>query len=133
MTANTSGGNAHYGMLVAVGASNVTLNNADFSDNDIDGSLLGDVVGCHSSYDNSTLNVSYSNRYKTAGQTYYTPCMEGSFSTDDPAYVDPTSGNWDLTLSSGSDLIDAGDPDVDDADGSRSDIGAMGGPGGDDW
>lgn len=35
---------------------------------------------------------------------------------------------WDLSLASGSPLIDAGDPDLLDADGSRSDIGWTGGP-----
>jgi hypothetical protein len=54
----------------------------------------------------------------------------------DPAYTD-TSGatgmSWDLRLGAGSDLIDAGDPNVTDADGSVSDIGAYGGPGGGVW
>ncbi|MEO0600791.1 MAG: putative metal-binding motif-containing protein [Myxococcota bacterium] len=53
----------------------------------------------------------------------------------DPEYVnvigDPST--WDLTLGVGSPLIDAGDPGVLDADGSRSDIGAYGGPLGDRW
>jgi hypothetical protein len=37
---------------------------------------------------------------------------------------------WDLTLAPGSALIDAGSPSVLDVDGTRSDIGAYGGPGG---
>jgi len=44
---------------------------------------------------------------------------------------DPTV--WDLTLSSASPMVDAGDPGLSDPDGSRSDLGAYGGPSGDDW
>jgi hypothetical protein len=44
----------------------------------------------------------------------------------DPDYNDP--GSRDYSLSSGSDLIDAGDPSIEDTDGSRSDIGSAGGP-----
>ncbi|RME50150.1 MAG: hypothetical protein D6795_10560, partial [Deltaproteobacteria bacterium] len=55
--------------------------------------------------------------------------------TGDPRFVD-TSGSdplaWDLHLSSDSPLIDAGDPHLLDPDGSRSDIGAYGGPGASD-
>jgi hypothetical protein len=36
--------------------------------------------------------------------------------------------DWDLSLAEGSPLIDAGDPDILDLDGSRSDIGVLGGP-----
>lgn len=39
----------------------------------------------------------------------------------------------DLRIAQGSPVIDAGDPAVLDPDGSRSDIGAFGGPWGDDW
>ncbi|RME53032.1 MAG: hypothetical protein D6795_05965, partial [Deltaproteobacteria bacterium] len=53
----------------------------------------------------------------------------------DPRFVDTTGDDplaWDLHLSSDSPLIDAGDPGILDPDGSRSDIGAYGGPEG-DW
>jgi hypothetical protein len=49
----------------------------------------------------------------------------------EPDYVDVSDAdplNWDLSLQSGSALIDAGDPSIDDADGTTSDIGAYGGP-----
>ena len=48
----------------------------------------------------------------------------------DPAYVDrssPDAVDWDLRLRPGSPLVDAGDPDRLDADGSVSDVGATGG------
>ena len=67
--------------------------------------------------------------------------MQGSHSSWDPIGVDgnidsdagftDVSGDadgWDLTLGAGSALIDAGDPDVSDPDGSVCDIGAYGGP-----
>jgi hypothetical protein len=50
--------------------------------------------------------------------------------SDDPDFTDAAAG--DLTLQSGSPCIDAGDPNrsYNDADGSRADMGAFGGPGG---
>lgn len=54
----------------------------------------------------------------------------------DPMFLD-TSGaaasSWDLRLDASSSLVDAGDPSILDADGTRSDIGAYGGEGGDLW
>jgi hypothetical protein len=46
----------------------------------------------------------------------------------DPMFVDPDNG--DLRLQKGSPCIDAGAPWILDVDGTRSDIGAFGGPGG---
>jgi hypothetical protein len=52
----------------------------------------------------------------------------------DPAFVryaaELPASDWDLHLRAGSPLVDAGDPARLDGDGSRSDIGAYGGPGG---
>ncbi len=47
--------------------------------------------------------------------------------------VDPQTEAWTYRLAATSPLIDAGDPAISDPDGTRSDIGAYGGPGGDDW
>ncbi len=47
-------------------------------------------------------------------------------------YVKGSGGkveNWDLTLKADSELVDAGDPDCEDPDGTVCDIGAYGGPG----
>jgi hypothetical protein len=56
--------------------------------------------------------------------------------SEDPMLLD-TSGefplDWDLHIGATSRLVNAGDPAILDPDGSRSDIGAFGGPGGDDW
>lgn len=54
----------------------------------------------------------------------------------DPLYTDLSNSDpllWDLRLQSSSQCINAGDPELLDADGTRSDIGAYGGPGGADW
>ncbi len=56
---------------------------------------------------------------------------EGNVSAD-PAFVSydqsAPPADWDLSLSPNSSLIDAGNPDIEDPDGSRSDMGAYGGP-----
>ena len=60
----------------------------------------------------------------------WTPVGSDGNIDEDPGYAS-TSGSpsaWDLSLSSGSALIDAGDPAIEDSDGSVSDIGAYGGP-----
>lgn len=59
---------------------------------------------------------------------------EGDLAVD-PVYVDlgGTALDWDLQLSPASPLIDAGDPEVLELDGSASDIGAYGGPGNGLW
>ncbi|MFT5458784.1 MAG: hypothetical protein ACI9K2_005292, partial [Myxococcota bacterium] len=57
--------------------------------------------------------------------------VEGNVAVD-PEYMDSTPAFpwwWELTLDSGSALEDAGDPALLDPDGTRSDIGAHGGPG----
>jgi len=52
--------------------------------------------------------------------------------TTDPGFVSfsrsKSPSSWDLHLSADSDLVDAGDPTISDADGTRSDMGAYGGP-----
>jgi len=57
--------------------------------------------------------------------------------SEDPEFVsfslDTDWSEWDLHLTSGSALIDAGDPSLLDPDGTVSDIGAYGGPGAADW
>jgi hypothetical protein len=54
----------------------------------------------------------------------------------DPAYTDVSGADpttWDLRLQASSPAVDAGDPGVLDDDGSTSDLGAYGGPGGASW
>ena len=62
----------------------------------------------------------------SAMKTACVACIE-----EDPLYADAEA--LDMTLQSGSPLINAGSFDLSDADGSRSDIGAYGGPDGASW
>ena len=55
--------------------------------------------------------------------------VDGNLSVD-PLFQDPDADNYDLLAVS--QCVDAGDPDLLDADGTRSDMGAYGGPEG-DW
>ncbi len=82
----------------------------------------------------------YNNVYgNTGSDTFYNftdpTGSDGNLSVD-PWYADTSSSDasaWDMNLSSSSSLIDAGDPSVTDDDGTTSDIGAYGGPGGSAW
>ena len=61
--------------------------------------------------------------------------QDGNISLD-PAFLDtsyPDPYYWDLHLSALSPLINTGDPAISDPDGTRSDLGAYGGPGADSW
>jgi len=57
--------------------------------------------------------------------------QDGNVSVD-PGFLDydpaATADDWDLHLTLSSSLVDAGDPAILDPDGSRSDMGAYGGP-----
>ena len=59
--------------------------------------------------------------------------VDGNFSSD-PLFVSASDDGWprndDLRLGEGSPAIDAGDPAILDADGTRSDVGVFGGPAG---
>jgi len=60
---------------------------------------------------------------------------EGNISVE-PGYVDVSAADpldWDLSLAPGSQLVDAGSADTQDADGGPADIGAYGGRGGTAW
>jgi hypothetical protein len=81
--------------------------------------------------------TSYSDIYGNAPDAIYGASADPStwvgILDADPLYTD-TSGSdpadWDLTLSTGSPCVDAGDPAILDADGSASDVGGFGGPDG---
>ncbi|MSQ02312.1 MAG: hypothetical protein EXR71_10555 [Myxococcales bacterium] len=86
-----------------------------------------------------TVTLTYGNFYDNGDNEFFnctSPVGTAYTIGADPAYVD-TSGasaaTWDFALAGGSALIDAGDPDIEDADGSISDIGSRGGEGGADW
>ncbi|MFT5582731.1 MAG: hypothetical protein ACI9VR_000307 [Cognaticolwellia sp.] len=65
------------------------------------------------------------------------PAGEGNLLNTDPGFSavfldDPTNCAVDPLPADGSALIDAGDPEIADPNGTRSDIGAFGGPGAED-
>jgi hypothetical protein len=81
------------------------------------------------------LSVHYSNYWRNTMGNFYifnNASLDTSlgFIHVNPMYENPDSGNFHLQAYSP--LIDAGDPNILDVDGTRSDIGAYGGPGG-DW
>ena len=86
-----------------------------------------------------TVDVRYSNLWDNAAGAITgsaAPSSGDGNLVEDPRFMDISSPNWqswDLTLHQDSPLIDAGDPALEDPDGSRSDIGAYGGPGAADW
>ena len=95
-------------------------------------SIISDTSGGPALYaEESTIEVSYSDLYDNSGGiasgTDEPSAADGNIA-EDPDFTDAGSG--DLSLQSGSPCIDAGDPAraYNDADGSRNDIGAHGGP-----
>ena len=124
----------------------LTLNNTNIIGNSMPTSTSSSAYTGSVTYGSGTRIVNYSNFYDNEGGTVdhstgYGP-TEADESTwvgvleDDPSYTDVSSSDateWDLTLASGSPAIDAGDPEVLDADGTTSDIGAYGGPYGGSW
>ena len=114
-----------------IGRSQLDLVNSDISLNGGAGQGQGVVCGDSDSY----LMSSYSNllppgdelfvdldqRVELLGGVINEPPLYASVTDDDPR-------DWDLTLTAGSPLVDAGDPELLDVDGSRSDIGVLGGP-----
>jgi parallel beta-helix repeat protein len=78
--------------------------------------------------DDATIGLAWSDLWDNDGSYVGTgdPVGEDGNIAVDPDFVNPAAG--DFHLASGSDCVDAGDPALDDPDGSRADIGAYGGP-----
>jgi len=130
---NASSGDFYYdyGTIYLSGGASIEVTNTNFVSN-------SPGAGAAAIYANSgSYSIHYSNLYDNSGD--YT-LYDGSGEDDltewtglqavDPLYTDASS---DWTLQATSTLIDAGDPNVVDADGSVSDIGAYGGPYGASW
>jgi hypothetical protein len=85
--------------------------------------------------DGSAPIVSFSNFFGNAAPEFVgmgSPVGTAGNIAVDPTFVQKSASDattWNLRLAPGSPLIDAGDPALADPDGSRSDIGAFGGPG----
>ncbi|MES2640722.1 MAG: hypothetical protein V4850_14600 [Myxococcota bacterium] len=103
-----------------VGLNLVSVNPYSFLWNSI---VLNSACGVQG--DGGSLTVYYTNFWNNTADT----C---SVTADVPYAADPLFINFpdDLTLGAGSPMIDAGEPTWFDLDGSRSDVGVFGGPGG---
>ena len=115
ITNNSWDGPAVRGIGAGAGGRDMVLVNVDVSDNDIDAQAFACL--------DAEIEVSYTN-VRSSGTLPDSECMVGTPSNEDPTY----SADYDLLT--GSPLIDAGDPSILDADGTTSDIGWTGGPGG---
>ncbi|MCB9745531.1 MAG: hypothetical protein H6740_23330 [Alphaproteobacteria bacterium] len=138
---NVATGARGYSGWLLYGDNDVTLNNVDVSGNSFTTSSTASyATGFGMVNDGDSLSIAYSNLIDL-GDTPFSSNLTDPTGTDgviseDPGYADVSDAdplNWDLTLGSGSDLLDAGDPSLSDPDGSTSDIGAYGGPGAADW
>jgi hypothetical protein len=76
--------------------------------------------------EDSIYDIKYNNVWNVSEYSYLGFTPDSTNKSVDPMFVD-TSG-WDFRLQKHSPLIDAGDPDILDVDGTRSDIGVYGGP-----
>jgi hypothetical protein len=101
-----------------------TEHNAQYVNNNIVGAYHGFRVG------GDTIIIRYNNLWDNI-EDYLVFCYIDTIGNiyQDPMFI----GNWDFHLQAYSPLIDAGDPDILDLDGSRSDIGVYGGPGGESY
>ncbi|MEN0062475.1 MAG: hypothetical protein AAGA48_10015 [Myxococcota bacterium] len=117
--------------------SNYQFRNLSFYQNELDplGPSAGTAIGA--SFDEVVYPVhDVVNVFNTTDVDPFSGLPPFEYTTHDPRYVD-IQGNdpnkWDLRLQADSPLRDAGAEDVLDADGTRSDIGAYGGPGSAGW
>ena len=133
-------GNSFYGDTTVYGAafyvyeSDGQMWNVNVADNSFeDASFYGGVYTEDSDYTGGYNNV-WNTDLGEDGWVYDDD--DGEVVSSPPMQVDPgyaDASNGDYTLGAGSALIDAGSPDILDADGSVSDVGAYGGPRGADW
>lgn len=123
------GNSATEGAGLWVSSTNSTVQNTIFSHHTGAAMYAADTTSASggASYGNW-----YSNTSNTAGSYNFSTSTSGNL-TQNPNYIaysqDGDCSNDNLALSSTSTLIDAGNPSILDADGSRSDIGAFGGAG----
>ena len=113
-TAGTAGG-----LAIKVGGS-AEVSNTILSGNDGDTFVVVE--------DDGTIDFSWNAFWDNDGTFFGAddPVGDGGNMLSDPEYIDAAGG--DFHLSTGSDCIDAGDPDLSDVNGTRADLGAYGGP-----
>ncbi len=120
-------------------STNLTVRNVNAVDNHFVATTAGRADFFYSSSSSATADLDYLNLSDNTGGSdvlYLSGTWTPAITTYevDPSYTDLSGDvwDWDLQLSGGS-LLDAGDPNILDADGSRSDMGAYGGPEGTTW
>ena len=126
---NTGSGSACYGAVYAEGA-------LDITNSSITGNTCANAGAVYTVNGEPTLT--YTNVFGNSSPAFNFTDPTGVDGNIDsaPRFNDTSSdlaAEWDFTLKSTSDLIDAGDPTITDPDGSTSDIGAHGGPLGESW
>lgn len=144
LTANVQEGDSgrDYAMIGSVGAA-VTVHNTSVVRNEAVAyrQLLG-AAAFKELGERAELEWLYSNSFANSGTDWDFGLGTAELSelpdtySSDPSYVstnNPDPLYWNLNMDAGSPLEDAGDPDVLDRDGSRSDVGAFGGPYGGWW
>ncbi|MBX2797964.1 MAG: putative metal-binding motif-containing protein [Myxococcales bacterium] len=139
---NTAAGRVVHGAGIWIDDDSFELeiSHSSFVDNLVAGSLQADgaVVARLGSPDEITWihNNVWGNLATLQGTDFVglsDPTTTGGNLAADPAYTDVGTSSplsWSLVLAKGSPLIDAGDPDNSDVDGSIADLGAYGGPDG---
>lgn len=111
----------------------ISLANVSISSNAVSGASIVATVN-QGSNDYSYCNIH--DQAEPAFASMSDPRGAGGNIEGEPGFADVSAtdpARWDMTLQAGSGMRDQGLPHLSDADGSRSDIGAYGGPGSDHW
>ena len=128
---------AQGGAIYATTGGAVALINVGMVENTLSGGSTSGSAG-HFEDGSSSVSILYGNVYQNTGADadfagVSDPTGSAGNISVDPVYLNRSTtlaSGWDLRLDSSSACIDAGDPALTDVDGSTSDIGAYGGPGG---
>ena len=134
-------GGTDWGLLTGSSSSSTSITNVNIVGNTRESYLEPLATYFAATSSTASFDANYVNAYANdegsyAVYDYYGEAdMSGALGIigADPLYtdmVDADPANWDLSLGTGSPSIDAGSPDILDTDGTTSDIGAYGGPGG---
>ncbi len=131
------GGILAFQALSSTGSPVMRLSNANLSGNQVTSGQASAVYA----FPGDDLAIAYSNFRNNTGLAVEIAGPDDVIGVNgnirqEPGFVDVAAADataWDLSLAPGSALVDAGDPALVDADGTRSDIGAYGGAGGDGW
>ncbi len=138
---NTARGNSCYGAGIGIDYyGGLDLLNVDVSVNVLSCTYgYGGGISEYSASYVSTIDIDYTNFYTNTAPEFYTissPSGSSGNVAKNPRYTDTSSADaalWDLRLTATSNIRNIGDTTILDTDGTRSDIGAWGGPGAAYW